>query len=206
MIKKFKDFKESLSIDLNYTNIEDLSESMNIWYDSLLDSVSAEMLDIKDELKLEQPKLKDLDILSKNTEFINSLSSLGLRKSEVKNSSDYETFMNKPFKFMFIYDFNASELENPEYLLFQLWNDTLKEWSDINLYKVNDDAKKFYDKLSSKTIEIIDGDDNYIYTTSNGNEWELQNINLENDFYLKIMRNDELQNMLKDKKVKINII
>jgi hypothetical protein len=149
----------------------------------------------------------DIDFLSDNVEFINSLSSIALKKSPIQLSDDFECFINKPCKFMFIYGVETSELENPTYILFQTWNETLNKWEECKLYKVNDDVKKFYDKLSSKTIEIIDGDQNYIYTSSNaGNEWELQNKEKENDTYKKSFRKDELQKLVTNSKVKITII
>ena len=107
---------------------------------------------------------------------------------------------------MFIYDINSNELENPVYLLMQIWNDTIDKWQDVKLYKVNDDVKKFYDKLTSRTIEIVDGDQTYIYTTSNGNEWILQNSDKENDIYKKSFRKEELEDLVRDKKIKINVI
>jgi hypothetical protein len=107
---------------------------------------------------------------------------------------------------MFVYDINSNELENPLYLLMQIWNDTMDKWQDVKLYKVNDDAKKFYDKLTSRTIEIVDGDQNYIYTTSNGNEWVLQNTDKENDIYKNNFRKEELEELVKEKKIKINVI
>jgi len=206
-IKKFKKFKESLQIDLTFTSI-DLMESLNIWQDILLKSISAEPVDIFDTLKLSndlKSKL-DLDTLSDLVEFLNSLSSIGLKKSPLQNTTDYQTFLNKPCKFMFIYDFNANELENPEYLAFQTWNDTLKKWDETKLFKVKDDVKKFYDKLTSKTIEIVDGSENYIYSTSNGNDWELQNTDKENDIYTRILRKEELQKILDESKITLNII
>jgi len=81
----------------------------------------------------------------------------------------------------------------------------LKKWDDAKLYKVNDDVKRFYDKLSSKTIEVTDGDENYIYSTSNGNEWELQN-NKESDVYQKVLRNDDFEKLVNDRKAKLKII
>ena len=206
-IKQFKQFKESLQIDLTFNSI-DIMESLNIWQDILLKSISAEPVDIFDTLKLSndlKSKL-DLDTLSDLVEFLNSLSSIGLKKSPLQNTTDYQTFLNKPCKFMFIYDFNANELENPEYLAFQSWNDTLKKWDETKLFKVKDDVKKFYDKLTSKTIEILDGSENYIYSTSNGNDWELQNIDKENDVYTKILRKEELQKILDESKITLNII
>jgi hypothetical protein len=206
-IKEFKKYQESLHIDLTFDQI-DLMESLNIWHDVLLTSISAEKVDFLGTIKLpEEFKDKlDIDTLSDNIEFINSLSSIGLKKSPIQNTDDFETFVNKPCKFMFLYDFNSNELENPEYILFQTWNETLKKWDEAKLFKVKDDVKKFYDKLTSRTIEIVDGEENYIYSTSNGNDWNLQNVDKQNDTYQKSFRKEELQKLLDDKKVTLNII
>ncbi len=207
-IKTYKQFKESLVIDLNFQNVEDILESLTIWHDALLNSIRAEEEDIFSTLKLSddfRDKLQ-FDDLQDSVEFINTLSSIALKKSTVRNSEDYQTFLNKPCKFMFLFDINSNELENPNYLLFQVWNDTLDKWDEVRLYKVNDDVKKFYDKLTSRTIEITDADQNYIYQTSNGNEWVLQNVDKENDTFKRTFRKEELQELLKDKKVSVNII
>jgi hypothetical protein len=208
-LKGYKQYKESIVIDLQFQRVEDLLESLNIWHDALLTSIDAEEVDIFDTFKLPTDVFSDkldLEFLSDNIEFINSLSSISLKKSELKNSDDFQTFLNKPCKFMFIFDINSNELENPVYLLFQTWNESLSKWEDVKSYKVRDNAKKFYDKLTSRTIEITDGDQNYIYTTSNGNEWVLQNSDKENDIYKKSFRKEELQDLLKERNVKINVI
>jgi hypothetical protein len=187
----------------------DILESMNIWHDVLLSAISAEEKDIFDTLKLPKDfyqKRLTLDFLSSNIEFINSLSSLGLKKSSVQNTEEYQTFVNKPCKWMFIYDISSNELENPIYITFQVWNETNKEWEDVKLFKINGNVKNFYDKLSSKTIEVTDGDENYIYITSDGNTWELQNLDRENDVYKRFFTKDELQSLLNDKKVTVSII
>ena len=200
---------ESVLIDLEYQRLEDLLESLNIWHDALLTSINAEEVDIFSTFNLPTEMFSDkldLEFLDDNVEFINSLSSIALKKSELKNSEDFQTFLNKPCRFMFIYDINSNELENPVYLLFEVWNESLGRWDDVKLYKVNDDVRRFYDKLTSRTIEITDGDENYIYTTSNGNEWVLQNTDKENDIYKKTFRKEELQDLVKDRNVKINVI
>jgi hypothetical protein len=187
----------------------DILESMNIWHDVLLSAISAEEKDIFDTLNLPKDFYQGrltLDFLSDNIEFVNSLSSLGLKKSPVQNTEEYQTFVNKPCKWMFIYDISSNELENPLYIAFQVWNESIKEWEDVKLFKINGDVKKFYDKLSSKTIEVTDGDENYIYTTSDGNTWELQNLDKENDVYKRFFRKDELQSLLNDRKVTVSII
>lgn len=208
-IKKYKKFKESLVVDLTFQNVEELLESLNLWHDALLNAISAEEVDIYNTFKLPQEmsdKLVDLDTLSDNVEFINSLSSLSLKKSEVNDTESFQTFLNKPCKFMFVFDINSNELENPIYLLFQVWNETTDSWEGVKLYKVKDDVKKFYDKLTSRTIEILDGDENYIYRSDNANEWILQDTKKENDVYKKTFRRDELKDFLKERNVKVNII
>jgi len=208
VIKSYSKFKESLVIDLMVMSV-DILESMNIWHDVLLSAISAEEKDIFDTLKLPKDFYEGrltLDFLSNNIEFVNSLSSLGLKKSTVQISDEYETFLNKPCKWMFIYDISSNELENPLYITFQVWNQTNKEWEDVKFFSINGDVKKFYDKLSSKTIEVTDGDDNYIYITSDGNTWELQNLDKENDVYKRFFRKDELQSLLNDRKVTVSII
>lgn len=202
---KYKKFLESLQIDLT-DQLIDIMESLNIWHNAILSSISAEDVDIFKTFSLPKEEKIDIDFLNDSIEFLNSLASIGLKKSQVQNTDDYETFVDKPCKFMFIYDINSNELENPEYILFQSWNESLKKWSGTKLYKVKDDIKKFFDKLTSRTIEIVDGSDNYIYSTSNGNDWELQNLQKETDTYKRFFRKEELQELLDKGKVKLNII
>lgn len=208
-IKTYNQFKESLVIDLSFQRIEDLLESLTIWHDALLSSIGAEEVNIFDTLKLPQDDFSDkldLDILGDNVEFINSLSSIALKKSSLQNSDDFQTFLNKPCRFMFLYDINSNELENPIYIIMQIFNETLRKWDASKIYKIKDDVKKFYDKLTSRTIEIVDGDQNYIYVTSNGNEWVLQNKDKVNDIYQETFRKEELEELIKDKNIKINVI
>jgi hypothetical protein len=209
-LKKYNQFLESFEIDLSLMNI-DVMESLNILHDVLLNSIGAEQIDIYQTFSL--PRETDIDIehLSDNTDFINSLSSIGLKKSSIQNTDDFETFLNKPCKFMMIYDINYNELEGSEYMLFQTYNDTLKKWDNTKLFKMNIKGdnlqQKFFDKLTSKTIEIIDGNKNFIYTTSNGNDWQLQNIEKEEDEnWKKFLRKEELQQLIDKRSVKINII
>jgi len=208
-LKKYNSYKESIVVDLMFQNMIELLESLTIWHDALLSAISAEEVDIFNTFQLPVEEYKDkldLDFLEDHVEFINSLSSIALKKSGLQHSDDYSTFINKPCKFMFIYGINRNELENPEYLLFQSWQETLEKWDDVKLFKVNDDVKKFYDKLSSRTIELLDADENYIYTTNNGNEWILQNVEKENDIYKRVFRKQELQDFLSERNIKVNIL
>lgn len=208
-IKKYNSFKESVSVDLSVQTMVDILESLTIWHDALLEAIGAEEVDIYDTFKLPIEDYKDkldLDYLEDNVEFINSLSSIALKKSEVKLSDDFQTFLNKPCRFMFIYGIDKNELENPSYLIFQSWNETLNKWEDVKLYRIHENIQKFYDKLISRVIELIDGGDKYIYMASNANEWVLQNVEKENDTYKKVLRKEELENILSKKNIKVNII
>ena len=208
-LKRYNSYKESIVVDLMFQNMVELLESLTIWHDALLSSISAEEVDIYETFHLPVEEYKDkldLDFLEDHVEFINSLSSIALKKSTLQYSDDYQTFINKPCKFMFIYGINRNELENPDYLLFQSWQETLEKWDDVKLYKVNENIQRFYDKLSSRVLELIDGGDKYIYKTSNGNEWILQNTDNENDTYKKTFRKTELEDLLRDNKIKVNII
>jgi len=204
-ILKYFSFLESISISNNM----DIMESLKMWHDIILTSIGAQVVDIFDELKISREEFSDkldIEILKDDVEFFNSLSSLGLRKSAVQKSDDFETFVNKPCKFMMIYEFDSNDLENPKYILFQVFNLTLKKWDNAKLYKTTEDIKKFYDKLSSKTIEIFDDGINYINTTSNGNDWELQNLESENKVYQRFFRKEELQSLVDSKNITINIV
>lgn len=207
-IKSFDNFKESLRIDFALVSV-DLNESLGLLYDNILKSINAEEMDIFTTFHLPKDDFADklnLDLLHSNTEFINSLSSIGLKNTSPVNTEDFETFLSKPCRFLLIYRMEANELENPEYIIFQSWNENLSKWTDSKLYKIKGDIKNFYDKLSSKIIEIEDGTEKYIYGTSNNNEWILQNLEKENDTFKKYFRKDEFEKLINDRKLSINII
>ena len=207
-VKGYNSFKESIQIDIKLIEI-DINESLGMFYDSIMKSIGAEEVNFFDTFRLPKDDFSNklnLDLLTTNPEFINSLSKKGLKKSNLTNSEDFETFLNKPCRFMLIHKAQSNELENPDFILFQSWNDNLSKWEELRMFKITGDIKTFYDKLSSKVIEIEDDGENYIYSTTNGNEWILQNVDKMSDIYQKYFRKDDFQKLLNDRKVKINII
>ena len=199
---------------LNYTlfletfSVDNILESMSIIEKDLISSISGEELDLFETLKLIKEDFfdKNLDYLSENVEFINSLSSLGLKKSTVQDTDDIETFLNISLKFMFIYNIESNELENPVYLILEMWDEDKMEWTNVKLFKVNGDVKRFYDVLSSKTIELFYDDNNYIYKTSNTNDWELQNLLDETKMFKRFLNNTELIDLMKNSGVSSKIV
>ena len=122
-IKDFKKYQESIHIEFGYLNI-DINESLGLLYDNVLKSIGAEELDIFNTFHLPKDDFANklnLDLLTASTEFINSLSSIGLKNSNITNSEDFETFFKRPCRFMMIYRTEANELENPSYIIFQQW-------------------------------------------------------------------------------------
>jgi hypothetical protein len=203
-IKEYKKYLETIKFDLSVVNI-DINESLSIWYDSLLKSIGAQELDIYDILKLsKKDKIDNLEVLIKNNKFINNIANIGMKNSNIENTNDFETFLRNPCRFVFISKIDSSDLETPNYIILQ--NFINNKWDSCKIYKVNDNINKFYDKLSSKVIEVEDGDNKYIYNTSNGNEWILQNSDKANNIFKKYLRKDDFEVMIKDNKVKINII
>jgi hypothetical protein len=206
-LKSYKQFFDSLQIDLS-VNLIDINESLAMMYDSIMKSIGAEEMDIFKTFKLPQDytdKL-DLEFLHDDIIFINSLASIGLKKSVLQKSDDYETYLNKPCRFMMIYNVESNELEDPIFILIQSWNDSIEKWEYLKLYKFNGDVKKFYDKLSSKIIEIELEDEKYIYNSTNKNEWLLQNSEKANKKFKKYLRKEELEDLLKDRRIKLRIV
>ncbi len=200
-IFNYTKFLESFSVD-------NILESMSIIEKDLISSISGEELDLFETFKLVKEDYinKNLNYLSENVEFINSLSSLGLKKSAVQDTDDIETFLNISLKFMFIYNIESNELENPVYLILEMWDEDKMEWTNVKLFKVNGDVKRFYDVLSSKTIELFYKDKNYIYKTSNTNDWELQNLLDETKMFKRFLNNVELIDLMKNSGVSSKIV
>lgn len=197
----------NLSSDIILYNKFDINESLSIWHDDILKSVNAKEVNPFETFNLERNSIEmDIEILSKSSEFINSLSSIGLKISQEYNTDDFETFTKLSMKFMFIYNIESDELENPIYIIIQIWDDIKNEWLDCKFFKVNDDIKKFYDKLSNKTIVIKSGEYKYIYTTSNSNEWILQDISTMNDRFKKVLKTSDIEDILRDNNISFEII
>lgn len=209
-IKKFNEMYNvnnisNLSNDIVLFNNFDLNESLTIWQNDILNSIKAKEINMLDTLKYKNDKLS-IDDLSKSPEFINSLSSIGLKISPIYNTDDFETFTKLSMKFLFIYRIESDELENPIYILIQTWDNNKSNWSKSRCYKINDDIKKFYDKLSNKTIVISYNNDKFIYITSNSNEWNLQDIKKSNDIFKKVLDINELESILRLDNIKFEII
>jgi Leucine-rich repeat (LRR) protein len=187
-LKKWREEKYKQYIKENIKNIKtDLND--------LLKTIGAQKVLMGDEFNFNSENYNNIEDVFSDAQFIKSINKNGLKRGNIEYSQDCETFMIRPseIKFFLIFNEYDSELEpNPKFIVIQTRFNNYK-WSSINMYKVNNNIKNFYDKLSSKTIEIKKGDKNYIYKTSNaGNDWILQNVQNKNDEFKTIMSDDDI--------------
>jgi len=194
-------------MDVIKTYDQFLKEGTFVSSNDLLRSIDAQQVLMGDIIGFNSENFYSIDELIKDKDFLKKLDRKGFKKNNIEYSKDCETFLSKTsdIKFFLIFDKNDSELDEPEYIVFQ--SQKGGRWSPIVTYKVNENIKKFYDDLSSKTIEIKRGDKNYIYRTSNaGNDWKLQNIQNKTNDFKDVMSNDEIKNQLNDGGTTISVI
>jgi len=193
-------------------NDADILESIVTDETSLLKSINAEEVDLYQSFNLNPDDMKTkftIEELYNNNSFNKCLNKLKLKKNELESTDDAETFIDNTIQIVFfsIFKSDVSELEKPEYIIFQSKKRNDKEWNSVKCYKVNEDMRKFYDKLTNKTVEIRKGDKTYIYNTSDsGNDWQLAPTTKEENKFKKIMSNDYIKDVLLDGDVSITII
>lgn len=199
-IKNFNDF-------LLENNINDIKLDIN----DLLDIINDNELNLYTTLKIDDNIIKIKDDISKlyNDSTLNkSLKKKGLEKGKLHDTKFIETLLddNYVLKFFFIYDKPSIEIEEPEYIILQYYNKNKDKNSDIRIFDNKDSINEFYELLTNKTIKIEKGNNEYIYKTSNsGNNWELKNPNKINKTFKKSIDKEELNNILKDKKIKYDV-
>lgn len=212
-----KNYKQFIS-ERNSKDIEDIItqadilESIVTDSDALLKSVNAEEVNFLDIFKLNADTFTEfmtIEELYNNQEFNKKLNDMGLKKDQLESTDESETFIEKTIdiKFFLIHKINESEIEQPEYIIFQSRKKG-GNWEGIKCYTIKDQIKKFYDKLTSKTIELEKDGKIFIYMTSNGgNNWVLQRTRdaQDDNTFKDNLDNKAIKEILKDSKIKINI-
>lgn len=186
---KFIKTLESFKLEEPKT-MSELLEKLSVVEQNILDSIKAEQINIEGFFNKKLPT-NNLENLINNTEFNGLLRVKGLTRGNVEQTDDYETFLLTPFKYLLIKAKEKSELHNPDFIVLQTFNPTEQNWNKLKMYKINGDFKNFYDKLTNRTIEIEHGGKNYLYQTSNKNQWELTNQE-ETDQFPKYLRKEQL--------------
>jgi len=217
-MKNYKNFiNEHLDIEnkeifCNLMQDLDVLESIVTNSEDILNSIKAVEVDLYQTFTLNPDDLQNnftIEELYENDSFNKSLTKSKFKKNELESTEETETFIDDTIviKFFSIFDKNSSELENPEYIVYQSKKRNDTKWEQVKCYKVNDDMKHFYDKLTNKSVEIKKGDKTYVYVTStSGSSWQLGSGGKETDRFKKIMNNDEIKAILLDDDVSITII
>lgn len=190
----------------------DILESIITDSDALLKSINAEEINLFRTFQLDTNSFKqeiNIETLYEDEVFNRQLKLLKYKKNRLEETEESETFMDKTIdiKFFSVYKEEHSELEKPEYIIYQYKKIGDSNWQSLKCYKVNEDMKNFYDKLSSKTIELSKNDKKYIFNTSNGGvNWNLQNVNDEDKTFKREMENKDIRALLIDEEISITII
>jgi sulfur carrier protein ThiS len=187
-IKSFESFKVE-----EPSTMSELLEKLSVVEEEILSSINAEPVNI--DSFLNGVVSNDLHQLADMSDFNKLLRIKGLKKGNVENTDDFETFLLSPFRYLMIWEKGKNELVDPDFLFIQTFNSTEQDWNKIRLYKINGNFKNFYDKLSNRTIEIKDNGIKYIYQTSNKNEWELTNQK-ETERFPRFVRKEDLLNII----------
>ena len=177
-----------------------LTESIYVNHDALLKSIDGEKKDIYKVFKAGKThdnikELYDDPIFNKN------LKKHNLSKTKMEFSNDYDTYLtaSESIKFFNLSDSKTSNLD-VKYIVIQVKGKD-NNWGSIDLYTVGKDMRRFYDGLSTRTIEIKDlNSNNYIYVTSNsGENWILKNSGDKTDTFKDNLDIESMRELLKTK-------
>jgi len=197
-VKKFSDFLNEKKIPNLSIDIQDLLSVL----DNNKTDIFRKFRINKDEVNVND----DIDKLYSNNRFNNNIKKNNLKKGKAYNTQYNETLLDDKYvlKFFFLYDKNSMELEEPEFIILQYYNTDTKEKSDILGFINSDNINDFYQKLTDATIELTKGEDTYIYQTSNGgNNWEMKNVQMEDDKIKGTLDKKELQELIDKNNLKI---
>jgi hypothetical protein len=149
----------------------------------------------------------DIDKLYSNSGFNDNIKKNGLKHGKLNNTQYSETLLDEKYvlKFFFIYDKTSMELEEPQFIILQYYNTETDDRSDILGFTNTDNINSFYEKLTDATIELTKGDDTFVYQTSNGgNNWEMKNVQMEDDTMKGTLDKKELQDVIDKKNLDVS--
>lgn len=180
--------------------LEYIKETITTDVDELLNSINDEKTDFF-TLKLSNDDYINvtIDELYDDPNFNKQLFKNNLKKGNIESTMDFESFLKKniDMKFFFLYSRNETVLDNPNLLLLQYYKND--KWYPIEIYKIKGKVDDFYDKLTAKTIKLIDDKVVYIYQTSNsGNNWLLKDKDKKSEKFKDNLETEEIKTLIKN--------
>lgn len=177
-----------------------IKEAITTDVDGLLNSINDEKTDFF-ALKLSNDDYINemIDKIYDDPNFNKQMFKNNLKKGDIESTMDIENFLKKniDMKFFFLYNRNETVLDNPDFLLLQYYKND--KWYPIEVYKIKGKVEDFYNKLTAKTIKLIDDNVVYIYQTSNsGNNWILKDEDKKNEKFKSNLETEEIKNLIKN--------
>lgn len=151
-------------------------------------------------------KNDNLNDLFDDSDFNSKLKKNKLKKGKIEDTKFSETLIKDDYilRFFFVYDKSSIMLEEPKFIILQYTEKKNNKVSDIMVFKNKNNTIGFYEMLTDTSIELINGKKSYVYNTHNsGNNWELMNTDMVNSKFKASLDYDEMNNLLKNKKIKI---
>jgi len=198
-VKKYDDF-------LNEKKIPKISIDIK----ELISTLDNSKTDIFRTFKINKDEVGvrgDIDKLYSNNGFNNNIKKNDLKNGKLQNTQYSETLLDDKYvlKFFFTYDKTSMVLEEPKFIILQYYNTETDERSDILGFTNTDNINSFYEKLTDSTIELSKGKDTYVYQTSNGgNNWEMKNVQMEDEEMKGTLDKKELQELIDKKKFNVS--
>jgi hypothetical protein len=177
-----------------------IKEAITTDVDGLLNSINDEKTDFF-ALKLSNDDYinETIDEVYDDPNFNKQMFKNNLKKGDIESTMDIENFLKKniDMKFFFLYSRNETVLNNPDFLLLQYYKND--KWYPIEVYKIKGKVEDFYNKLTAKTIKLIDDNVVYIYQTSNsGNNWILKDEDKKNEKFKENLETEEIKTLIKN--------
>jgi len=198
-VKRFDDF-------LNEKKIPEISIDIK----DLLSTLKDNKIDIFRKFKINKDAVAvngNIEDLYSNRDFNINLKKNKLKKGKLQNTQYSETLLDDKYtlKFFFLYNEKSIELEEPEFIILQYYDMDNTKSSDILGFTNSDYINSFYEKLTDATIELTKGDDTYVYQTTNGgNNWQMKNVQMEDDEMKGDLDKKELQKIINKKNLKVS--
>ena len=176
-IKENKNISLSISIETLLSMFNDKVDIFKIF------SINKEQVNIN----------SDIQSLFNNNGFNKTINEKGYKKGKLEDTTYDQTLLDDTtiLKFFFLYKKSAVEIEEPECIILQYTKNGKN--SDILSYD-----NKIYEKLTDSTIELKKGDNTYLYKTTNGgNNWEMKNVQMEDNIMKSELDKDKLLSLIK---------
>jgi hypothetical protein len=176
-----------------------IKEAITTDVDGLLDSINDKKVDFYSiGMASDNYVNKTIDTLYDDADFNKQLFKENLKKGELESTLDIENFLRKDIdmKFFFLYSRNETILDNPDFLILQYYKDD--KWYPIEIYSIKGAIENFYEKLTAKTIKLVDDNVTYIYQTSNsGNNWLLKDKSKKNEKFKENLETEDIKSLIK---------